>query len=171
MLAFTLLYRGEVARWQREDHRAAERYTESITLAREAGDEWLLCMALHDLAHVRQHQREWEQAAALFQESLILSREHGIRVGIAYCLAGLGGVSAVKGDPVRAARLLGAAAELFHTVGQKMQPVDQVEFDRSVVTIHAGIDEAAFAAAWAEGREMSLDAAVAFALSEGLENR
>jgi non-specific serine/threonine protein kinase len=166
VLAFALLNRGEVERWQHDDHRAAESYTGSVTLAREAGDEWLLSMALHNLAHVRQHQRERKQAAALFQESLRLSREHGIRVGIAYGLAGLGGVEAERGEPVRAARLLGAAAELFRTVSQKMQSVDQVEFERSVAAVRARMDEAGFAAAWAAGRAMSLDQAVADALSD-----
>jgi hypothetical protein len=164
VIGFALLGRGEVARWQQEDSQAAELYTESVAMAREAGDEWLLLLPLHNLAHILQHQSACAQAEALFEESLILSRNHEVRVGVAYGLAGLAGVAATEGHPVRAARLFGAAEELFRTLSQKMQPVDQAEFDRNVTAARAQLDEAAFATAWAEGRAMSLPQAIEYAL-------
>jgi hypothetical protein len=41
------------------------------------------------------------------------------------------------------------------------------EYERTVAEAHAALGEAAFAAAWAEGRAMSLDAALDYALGEG----
>ncbi|HJZ45519.1 MAG TPA: hypothetical protein VKE41_00065 [Roseiflexaceae bacterium] len=43
-------------------------------------------------------------------------------------------------------------------------PVDQVCDDRDIATTRAQLDDATFAAAWAEGRAMTLEQAIAYAL-------
>jgi len=47
-----------------------------------------------------------------------------------------------------------------------MDPSDQKEFDHYVAIVRAQLDPAAFAKAWAEGRAMSQEQAIAFALDE-----
>jgi len=49
-------------------------------------------------------------------------------------------------------------------MGRIMDPADQVEFDRTLAMVRAQLDEAAFNAAWAEGRKMTLEQAVEYAL-------
>ena len=41
------------------------------------------------------------------------------------------------------------------------------EYDRTVAAIQTQLDEAAFAAAWAEGRALTLEQAIAYALGAG----
>jgi hypothetical protein len=69
----------------------------------------------------------------------------------------------------RAARLLGAADALLEASGIANAPtVHRVEIERNVAALRARLDETAFAAAWAEGRAMSLEQASAYALEEGV---
>ena len=48
-----------------------------------------------------------------------------------------------------------------------MTPNEKTEYDRQVGNLRAGMDENAFAAAWAEGHAMSMEQAIAFALESG----
>ena len=82
---------------------------------------------------------------------------------------GLGGVAGAVGQGERAARLLSAAATLLESIGLSVavRPELRADYDRYVAVARAQLNESAFAAAWAEGRAMSLDQAVAEALRLG----
>jgi hypothetical protein len=80
-------------------------------------------------------------------------------------LAQLAAVAAAQGQPLKAARLLGAAAVL-HEASANPQRLDH---DRQAADLRAALGEAAFAAAWAEGRAMPLEAAVSLALQEPID--
>jgi hypothetical protein len=86
--------------------------------------------------------------------------------GIAECLAGLAGVAGAEGQLERATRLFGAAEALLEAAGAHLAAVDKSEWDRNVAAVRAQMDEVAFAAAWAEGREMTVKQAIAYGLEE-----
>jgi hypothetical protein len=44
--------------------------------------------------------------------------------------------------------------------------VDQIQHDRNVAAVRAQLDEATFAAAWAEGRAMTLEQTIVYALAD-----
>ena len=54
----------------------------------------------------------------------------------------------------------------LQALDEKLQPVDQADFDDNAAALHTQIEEQAFAAAWAAGRAMSLEAVIQFALEE-----
>jgi hypothetical protein len=87
-------------------------------------------------------------------------------------VVGLAGVAAAAGGARRAARLLGAAAALLATAGL-LQPTPGWRDDhaRATAAARAQVDEQTFAAAWAEGRAMPLEQAVAYALEEAAGER
>jgi hypothetical protein len=81
-------------------------------------------------------------------------------------MVGLAGIAA---QPKRAARLLGAAQPALEAPRARWQSVLQIERERIEAAVRAQLDEAAFAAAWEEGRATALqdwDRAVAYALEE-----
>jgi DNA-binding CsgD family transcriptional regulator len=100
-------------------------------------------------------------AYALFEESLTIAREIGDKLNIPYHLEGFAGVVAVRGEPAWAARLWGVAEALREAMGTPIPPVFRTDYDRSVVAARAQLGEKAFAAAWAEGRAMTLEQALA----------
>jgi hypothetical protein len=115
------------------------------------------------------HQGDPVQAATCFAEGLALSREIGYRYGIAFNLAGMAGVAAAGGRPERSARLFGAAQALFDAMGQVVELVDRIEYDRNREIARAQLGGEAFAAAWAAGRALSLEQAIAGALELAAE--
>ncbi len=70
----------------------------------------------------------------------------------------------MRGEPERAARLFGAWEAILERLCAVPQPSDKPEYDRSIAAVRAQLDEATFGRAWAEGRAMSLEQAVASVL-------
>jgi len=66
--------------------------------------------------------------------------------------------------PELALRLFAWADAMREVVGDVRPLVEQADVDRDLATIRAQLDETAIAAARAEGRAMSLDQAIAYAL-------
>jgi len=158
---------GELARFQGDYERAAALYEEGLVLFRELGGRLQIAMMLHNLAYVVLRQGDGRQAAASFEESLVLYRELKRKHGVTECLIGLAGVAAVVGEPAtaqRAARLFGAAEGLFEATGGGLAAADQAEYDRYLALTRDQLAEAAFAAAWAAGRAMTMEQAIAYAL-------
>ena len=160
-----LLQVGIMARYQGDYERAAALHAQGLSLVREVGDTWTIGYALSRLGFVFVHQSDYGRAAASFTESLPLSRETGSRWISADCLEGLARIASAKGQCEHAARLFGAAEVQRETVGWNLSPPDQPYHDRSMASARAGLEEAAFAAAWAEGRTMTLEQAVEYGLA------
>ena len=92
--------------------------------------------------------------------------ELGTKYYIGLSLACLSGIVAMQGRPEQAAILLGASEGILQTMGAKLQPADQIEVDQYLVAIREQLDERSFENYLAEGRGMSFDQAVSFALDE-----
>jgi predicted neutral ceramidase superfamily lipid hydrolase len=60
--------------------------------------------------------------------------------------------------------LFGAAEALRETIQVVLFPVERVEVDKNIAAARAQLDELTFNTAWAEGRAMTMDEAVQFAL-------
>jgi DNA-binding CsgD family transcriptional regulator len=149
-----------VAESQKDYAEAKVLFEESVALFRDLGDPWGLSLALRHLGYVSSGQGDYERAAALFKESLVLCGELGEKWFSSMCLEDLAVVAGLAGDHRRAVQLLGAAEELREVVGAAVRSLYRADYDRTVATAGAGLDEAAFAAAWAEGRAMTLEQAI-----------
>jgi predicted ATPase/DNA-binding SARP family transcriptional activator len=152
---------GEAARLQGDDDRAANYYQKSLVLVRELGYKGQIASVLHNLGHVALHQRDSSGAMARFAESLALFQKLGSKHGIASCLSGLGMVASVKGQSRQAIRLFGAALSMFDSIGATFEPADRAEFDRHMTATRQQLDDAAFQHAWAAGRAMTPEQAIA----------
>ncbi len=73
----------------------------------------------------------------------------------------MAGVVAAQGEPAWAARLYGSAQAFRDANSIPIQPVYRAEYERSVAATRARLGEKAFAAAWAEGRAMTPEQALA----------
>jgi hypothetical protein len=118
------------------------------------------------LGYIAQHQAAYAQAWAFLQESLALVRAFGHQGGIALCLAALGGVVGSAGAPEKAAQLFSAAERIMETLHERWSPVQQREFERNLAIARAQVDAVSWAAAWAAGRAMTLEQAIAYALED-----
>jgi predicted ATPase/transcriptional regulator with XRE-family HTH domain len=166
-IAATLLLLGNLARAQGDDREAVAHYMESQALFRQLGHTWGVAVTLLNLGHVALHHGDWERAARLTKESLIRLHSLGDTWGIPDCLVVLAGVAGAVRQPERAARLIGAVESLLNATGGELEPDERAECDRGTAVARAQLDEATFAAAWAEGRGFSLEQAMAYALDDG----
>jgi len=160
---------------------ARPRYEESVRLFQSVGDRWTLSWALSGLGQYLLSQGDAQQARVKFEQSLRLCRAADNPTGLIMCLAGLARVGAGQWQdgPAkspqrlvelrRAARLLGAADALRERIGTVMWRASASVVEQNTAEVRALLDEASFAEAWAEGRAMTLEQAVAQAL-EGAEH-
>lgn len=166
--AYMLCFLATVWR-SRGNHGRAKRLAErALALSREAGDKQGISIALYLLAGLAQVERDHEQATRLFEEGLELSTEVGDETNVAYCLEGLATVAALEGKVVRAARLWGTAEAILSRIevaGYIYAP-DRTLYQSQAVAAREALGEEAFKAVWAEGRTMTSEEAVEYALSK-----
>jgi len=160
LIALALQNLGYLASLQGDLTRAVVRAREGLALARELGDKSSINHALHSLGYIASLQGDTKQAAAWFQEGLSLAQEIGDETQVGWHLIGLAGVAAAEGQPVRAARLLGAA-ETRIDVQVSMNDVERADYTGKVESVRGKLGEKIFTAAWAEGRSMTPEQALA----------
>src|SRR5947208_2917865 len=105
-----------------------------------------------------------DAARRAFEECLEIAYKRGDRYLAPYELVWLGRVALAEGNPARGATLFAAARTQFDATGLAMDPDEGPEYEKGLAAIQEALDEKAFSAAWATGKKMSLDEAVAFAL-------
>jgi hypothetical protein len=138
---------------------------EHVALARRMRDLRGIGHALDDLAMVALLREDLPRARLLYRESIALCAEVGQLELVAYGLKGLA-VVAARERPDRAARLFGAAEVLREAGGVAIWPARRTLYDRFLALARDALGEAAFAAAWAEGRALSRREVLAEALDE-----
>jgi non-specific serine/threonine protein kinase len=166
-LAWLTTFLAQEALNEGDYERSDARGREALAIYRELGDTrgTVMChigMGLTELARSNN-----ERAALLFEEILRLLRGPGEKLGIAYTLLGLAGADAARGEPGRASRLWGAAEALREEIGVALSHWDLCGYDyegRVSAARNMLGDEGAWERAWAEGRAMTPDQAVEYAL-------
>jgi tetratricopeptide (TPR) repeat protein len=138
---------------------------ESLSLFRALGARREIPRALGNLGLIALDRCDYDAAANAFRESLVLFQEVGDKRGIALCFERLARVAGDQKRLTRAARLLGASAALRDAIGIASVAL---EFDGGgdQTTLRTEMGDEAFDAAQAEGRAMTLEGAVQYALAE-----
>jgi tetratricopeptide (TPR) repeat protein len=150
-----------------EPEAARIRFQESLAIHRELGDINETRFALIHLGHVAHQQCDYEQARALLLESLDICRRLGDKRLIVECLAGLVTLARDQGQPERAARLLGAAEAIRHSIGYAFWKLNDENLSIQVRALQEALGEALFKAAWEAGRAMTWREAVDAAILAG----
>ena len=152
------------------DHEGARRrFKDGLTLARSIGDRMSIVIALFNLAQLALADGDYDAAARGFAEGIVPSQESGDRGNIAHILEALGMVAGASGETLRAARLLGASEALISAIGLRGHPYyrpDRALYERITARVGVTLGEAAFEAALDEGRAMSPEQAIEYALGE-----
>lgn len=165
LVAIVLHNLGEAWTQRGDAAQAASYYGEALTLFRTLKDPWLVTYPLHGLATTALGQGDVERAAALFVESLSLWQRVGDRQAIARGIEGLAAVAAVRGEAAEAALLFGAAEALREAIRAPLPAIYRSAYERDVAVARSGLESARFADAWAAGRTLTLEDAVAEAMS------
>lgn len=160
-----LYYASWLALAQGDYPRAHTLLAESLQLMRAGNDVNLTGAALWRLGHLCWLEERYAESLAAFQESLHLRRSINNRRGVAYAIDGVAWAAAAAGEQRLAARLFGAADRQFSAMQTHFHPLEQPAHDAALALARTGLEESAFAGAWAEGQQFSLEDAADMALS------
>jgi ATP/maltotriose-dependent transcriptional regulator MalT len=151
---------GQVALSQGDASTARSLLEGSLALYRDLGDRQRIAQVLVGLAKVEAHRGDLATARVLYEESLSVARVV-YKLDIASGLEGLANVVAAQGEFAWATRLWGAAEALRDTMGAPLPPLERPDYEHAMATARTALGEEAFTAAWAEGRTMTPEQALA----------
>ena len=160
---YALTMIGELSRLSGDYEQAGQAYEECLVECRRSGHKVRELVTIGNLAYVIYHQGDYERAKALEVSIQPQFRDLGLGYHVAAGFPTLVGTVAAQGELEQAARLLGAADALFESTGVSLKRSDQFELDRHADTLHQQLDQETFEKAYAEGRAMSLEEALACA--------
>lgn len=165
-MGFELSGLGEIALRQGNYARANQLLEESLELRKQLGNKWGIGVSLGTLGWVALCERDWARALTRLGESLEVRRDIGDKGGCAWCFERLAEIALAQENPEKAVRLLSAAAALRISIGSVIDPVDQTEYQARRAALRARLGEERFTLIWNEGRALTLEQAVAYALED-----
>jgi ATP/maltotriose-dependent transcriptional regulator MalT len=174
-IAFQLLLFGnvELARGNYENARLL--CQESLDHCRQIDDRLMIAMSQLYLGYVDWNEKRYESARSKFAQCLVAFVDHEHNPLKMYMLAnaleGSARLASAKGNATRAARIWGAREALLEVCALPITfpPIDVTKHATCLSAARARLDEAQWASAWAEGKAMTANEAVAFALAEDLK--
>jgi hypothetical protein len=165
LTAYVLTFGGSIL-VEAGDHVLGRAYLErSEAISREL-EEQANPKVYVSLAQADRAQGDLTSARLHLQEALTIYREARWHRWVPDTLIGLAGLEVAEGQAERAARLLGAADALREALGVHFSVSERREYERERAIVAAALGEEAFAVAWAEGRSLSIEEAIAVALDE-----
>jgi predicted ATPase/DNA-binding CsgD family transcriptional regulator len=167
-VAYLLVLEGLVALGRGDLEQAVALNEEGLALYREVSDALGVLACLWNIGLVKLAQGDYERSTTLLRESLRLAWDLDHKLYIQYSIIGLAGVAASRVRPVRAAQLWGAAEGMSETYGTQFPPAGRslIDHEGRMAEARSHLEEAAFHAAWAEGKAMSLEQVVEYALDQ-----
>jgi len=157
---------GKVASDRGDYVRAREFYHEGLRVANEIGEksEYAITIGIN-LAELAAEEQKSDEARSHSTTSLRSSRQVGDKESIASALSILGWLCfASDGQAEKATQLLSAAETARQSTGIALSPRQRARHERRLAVLRAALGQEGFAAAWARGKAMTLDQAIACVL-------
>jgi tetratricopeptide (TPR) repeat protein len=168
-LGMILMYLAEITHWQGQHERVSMYLREYLDLVGWPRNNrgLLVAAGLALLGRTAYLTGESVQARRCLVEGLEAVRASRLKgLPLAHCLESLAAVEGSDGQPIRAAHLFGAAQTWWLACGAVRHWPEREAYERDMSSVRAQLDESAFAAAWDEGRAMTLDQILDYALED-----
>jgi predicted ATPase/class 3 adenylate cyclase len=160
-IAHALMGLGRLARSKGRYAEAAKIFEECADSFREVGSSVDLASALHELGLTYCSVGDTDRAAEALHRALELAREMQDIPGTMWSLQSLAGMALARDDAAGAARLLGIVDRLQEETGIAM--LDDMERERTLAAARACLGDEMFTTSFSEGREVSVEEALAVA--------
>lgn len=168
VVAELLVFTGLISASEGDVERAIALHEEALALYREIRDVRGISVCLTNTGLLEMAQADHGRAAGLMRENLRLARETDNKLMIHYSFVGLAGVALGLERPSHAARLWGAAEAVRESFGIGFTPLarSHMNYDDLLADARVRLGETAFEKAWVEGKTMTQEEAVEYALEE-----
>ena len=160
-LTAALLGGGWAAASATDMARAAAIQQEAERLWRAEGNRWGLGVVLACASGLACARRDFRAAAAHARESLVAVLPTRDPYYVARVAGALARAAAFGGDAPRAAWLLGAEAGMRGRVGARVLPTQRRAYEATLAAARDALGTAAFARAWADGEQASVEETIA----------
>ena len=136
-----------------------------LALVKRQGNELMVASEAGNLSMVERQLGNLAEAEALAHESLDISERIGDTFTPPFMLSGLATIALERGDPQRAATLIGAAEAHMEATNMAWPPDERPHYEQLLERLPQVMGEADFEAARGAGRALDLPSGVAFARS------
>jgi tetratricopeptide (TPR) repeat protein len=144
----------------------AQALMEEAILVDEESQLSHLAMAVADLGTILIRRGRYVEAAEKLFAALELQRTLQDRRSSAYAFEDLAILALRRGAAERAVRLIGAAVAFREQIGAPLPPRERHRLDEQLAQARQALDDDSFDDAWDWGQSVSLDDAIAYALSD-----
>jgi hypothetical protein len=150
----------------RNNHAAAKKYFEDgLVIFKHTSSLNFQLVLRSEIGHVERRTGNLTQARLIYHETLRGWRQLGNRAAIGHQLECFGFLAIAEEEPQAAVRLFGAAEALRERIQALMTDYERVEYDQAILQVCAML-AADFNSLWAEGRSMTMEQAIEYALEE-----
>jgi non-specific serine/threonine protein kinase len=148
--------------------KAVALHEEALALFRKIDDRWGIGMCLVNLGLIVAALDHRVRAKELLRELVWRTQESGDKLAGMYSFFGLACVADSEGRTVRAVRLWGVSEAMRELAGIQLPPLASsvMRYEARLTGARDRLGEAAFDEAWAEGKALTPEEAVEYALSE-----
>ncbi len=151
------------------DSVAARAYGDEVhSMSKNAGMtmSWPYLWSLANLGYIALREGDMVQAEEMFSLAIQQFQKANNLIGVIYAVEGLASLSVNQGQPKRAAQLFAWADAMREQISDQRPPVEQASVEKDFAVIHSKMDAAEFTRLSAEGRAMTTEQSIAFALEE-----
>jgi len=162
--AHVLISLGDVERKEGHYHQAEDRYREALMVYEELNSDLGISYPLAKLAITSVLEGEFTSAAELYARALPMLQELGDKDFICFALIGVSLIEVNRRRFERTATLLAVTEATRQSISVVFRPAQQQLYDKAMIAAKLALGEQAFAQAWEEGRAMSIERAIEYAL-------
>lgn len=141
-------------------------HEEALAGFRKVGERYFEVVALRMIGLLQIKQGDLTNGITALQEALLLAQEMDSKYESAVALSWLGEAAKYTGNYTRAVHLYWAAKNALNTIGAWQQNEDESVFVKDIAPCRIALGESAFAEAVEQGRAMTIEQAIAYALED-----
>ena len=156
---------AQVQRVQHDSAAALQSMEEVVALARELGMDRPLPSILAGLGLAATDVGDFNRGIAMLHESLSLAAAKGNQGNVIDAIECVARLAAVTGQTEQSCRLYGAGEALREALGFPVSPKDLSYVEPIIAGLRERLGSEVFAAAWAKGRSLSQQEAIAAAMT------
>ena len=157
---------GVIARLEGDYVGARRLLDEAGIIYRQLEHKSGMVQVLIQLGFAARDENRYDESRSHFSAALAILTEVPKRIFIADCLEGLACLLGKKGSLERSARLFGAAERLREVTGVPLSQTERDFYDQFLAAVRRQVDTTRWDTAWAEGRAMTPEQAIEYALDE-----
>jgi predicted ATPase len=165
LIARSLINLGIIFERKEDYERACGLLKESLALFRELGEKTGIAESLRILGSIMNRQNEHESSRKMLAESIALSHDTGNKAQVVECLEEFARSACMKGEAKRAARLLGATEAIRNEMKIPIPPPYRADHQHDLSLAQSTLGEKTFTQEYAQGGKLTLEEAVAYALT------